>query len=157
MDKLKQTLFHEFTHAYDALNHYYRTKAQSFTPSSLSLTDKKEINNFNPYIFDILYRLWNDSELNAQQITITQDIIEAIKDGFNSLKQSPSTHPIFNTIKNILSSYSATYYNKKHDYSNMSDDKFKTWFINNSEKRLNKLLDKKLKNDYLLNNTNKNT
>lgn len=152
MERLKQTLFHELTHAYDYSNMYYRTKAQSFIPSNLSTSDKKEINELNPYIFDVLYRLWNDSELNAQQITITPDLVDAIKDGIDFLKKTNPDHNIFSTIQNILSSFRNKIFNSKHDYSKWSNAKFKTWFINNSEKRLNKLLDKKLKNDYLLNN-----
>lgn len=155
LKRLKKTLMHEITHLHDMLLknnncYYYYSKSQNFKMSDLLDSEKDVIVGTNPHILDILYRLWNDSELNAQQITITSDLISAIRDGLKTLEYIDCSNDVFDVIKEVLSR--GRYYNSSHDYRRMSSVRFKRWFIENSEKRLKKLLVKKQKNDYLLGN-----
>lgn len=153
LERLKRTLMHEITHLHDMLlknnnSYYYNGKSQNFKMSDLNDSEKDVIVGLNPHIMDILYRLWNDSEMNAQQITITHELVSAIRDGIQTLRFTDCDCEVFDVIKEVLSR--GRYYNSKHDYRRMSCDRFKRWFIENSEKRLKKILDKKQKNDYLL-------
>lgn len=128
---------HELTHAVDYMNSYYTTKARRVIPSTIPEKDRKVINKVNQYIYDILYRLWNDSEMNAQQITITEDLISSIKEGIEALKSLDPKHEVFSILRQVVPT----------TRENISDTRFKVWLISNSEKRLNKLISKKNKND----------
>ena len=139
-NRLKKTLMHELTHAVDYMNDYYTTKARRVITNALPEKDRALIRSVSPYIYDVLYRLWNDSELNAQQITIDDNLISAINDGIDALKKINADHNIFSLLRNVV----------PPTRENISDSRFKTWFITNSEKRLNNLLSKKKKNDYRL-------
>ena len=148
-DRFRKTLLHELTHANDYFIDYYNHKvSHQYTHNNLSYDDRSIIENSNKGIFDLLYRLWNDSELNAQQITITDDLVKQLKDTISYLKTVSLDSGLFGAIKRALS-YNK-YYNRKHDYMSWSDYKFKKWFITNSEKRLESLLYRKRKNDFLL-------
>lgn len=142
LNRLKKTLMHELAHAVDYMNSYYTTKARRVIPSTIPEKDRKVINKVNPYIYDILYRLWNDSEMNAQQITITEDLISSIKEGIEALKSLDPRHEVFSILRQVVPT----------TRENISDTRFKVWFISNSEKRLNKLISKKNKNDARLSN-----
>lgn len=137
LGRLKKTLMHELTHAVDYMNSYYITKARRVIPMVLPEKDRKMMNIISPYIYDVLYRLWNDSEMNAQQITINDLQINALYDGIDSLKKTDADHEVFSMLRNILPP------TREH----ISSNRFKAWFISNSEKRLNKLLSNKKKND----------
>lgn len=147
INRLKQTIMHEFTHASDYMNNnYYNSKAsRSVIPSLLPEKDLKLLNSISPYVYDVLYRLWNDSEINAQQITITNELITAIEKGIYSLKQTDCNNEVFSVLKQVIPS----------SREKISNERFKRWFIDNSNKRLKKLINKKTKNDYLLNNQQK--
>ncbi len=136
-NRLKKTLMHELTHAVDYMNDYYTTKARRVIPNALPEKDRILMRNVSPYIYDILYRLWNDSELNAQQITIDDNLITAVREGIDALKKTNADHDVFVLLRRIV----------PPTRENISDSRFKTWFIANSEKRLNNLLSKKKKND----------
>ena len=140
LNRLKKTLTHELTHAVDYMNSYYTTKARRVIPMTLSEKDRKMMNDISPYIYDVLYRLWNDSEMNAQQITINDLQINALRDGIDALKKTDPNHEVFSMLRKILPP------TREH----ISDNRFKTWFVANSENRFKKLLSKKSKNDLKL-------
>lgn len=145
IERLKKTLMHELTHAVDYMNDYYTKSARSVIPNLLPEKDLKLLNSISPYVYDVLYRLWNDSEINAQQITITNELITAIEKGIYSLKQTDCNNEVFSVLKQVIPS----------SREKISNERFKRWFIDNSNKRLKKLINKKTKNDYLLNNQQK--
>ena len=130
-DSMITVILHELVHAVDLDNYYYRSNARLFVSSDLSKNDLDLIVSLNPHIYDVLYRLWSDTELNAQPYTITDEVIEAIKDGVSSLESLRQDHTIYNVIQDIIS----------HDRNN----NFKKWFIRCSYKRLHTLLKRVIK------------
>lgn len=124
-------ILHELIHVRDMNLEYYQTRSRLFISRDITKKDLKTINKVNSHIYDVLYRLWSDTELNAQPYTITHSVIKAIEDGIESLNNSDSNDSIYKVIKKIIS--------YTHNRNNMSNSRFKSWFIKNSYKRLNTL------------------
>lgn len=157
--KALTTLQHEMVHAFDELHweggspmsqdDMRRGQANNMRP----LEDTKDKEMFSKSLY-LLYCLWVDTEFNAWQVGAINDLVD---DATPNLRKQAVTSDFSTELPNVIRaleaydqddfwSYLKTYMVNNAQASNvsklekMSVDAFKTWFINGSKDRLDRLI-----------------
>lgn len=154
-----KTLQHEMVHAFDELHweggspmsqdDMRRGQANNMRP----LEDTKDKEMFSKALY-ILYCLWVDTEFNAWQVGAINDLVGDVSQKFSKQAvTSDFSTELPNVIRNLGAydqedfwSYLKTYMVNNAEASNvsklekMSVEGFKTWFINGSKDRLDRLI-----------------
>lgn len=153
------TLQHEMVHAFDELHweggspvsqdDMRRGQAKNMRP----LEDTKDKEMFSKSLY-LLYCLWVDTEFNAWQVGAIKDLVD---DASQNLRKQAVTSDFSTELPNVIRaleaydqgdfwSYLKTYMVNNAQAANvsklekMSVDAFKTWFINGSKDRLDRLI-----------------
>lgn len=154
-----KTLQHEMVHAFDEL-HWEGDSPMSQDDMRIGqaknmrpLEDTKDKEMFSKSLY-LLYCLWVDTEFNAWQVGAIKDLVD---DAAPNLRKQVVTSDFSTELPNVIRaleaydqgdfwSYLKTYMVNNAQASNvsklekMSVDAFKTWFINGSKDRLDKLI-----------------
>lgn len=157
--KALTTLQHEMVHAFDELHweggspmsqdDMRRGQAKNMRP----LEDTKDKEMFSKSLY-LLYCLWVDTEFNAWQVGAIKDLVD---DAAPNLRKQVVTSDFSTELPNVIRaleaydqgdfwSYLKTYMVNNAQAANvsklekMSVDAFKTWFINGSKDRLDRLI-----------------
>lgn len=157
--KALTTLQHEMVHAFDELHweggspmsqdDMRRGQAKNMRP----LEDTKDKEMFSKSLY-LLYCLWVDTEFNAWQVGAIKDLVDDVAP---NLRKQAVTSDFSTELPNVIRaleaydqgdfwSYLKTYMVNNAQAANvsklekMSVDAFKTWFINGSKDRLDRLI-----------------